>query len=304
MKKEGSFASTNGKDTVRYTEWLPDDMPVIAVLQIAHGMAEHIERYEDFALWLNRYGIAVAGNDHVGHGRTSDPSDYGYMGEKDGWKTLVNDVEKLNGMLHEEHPEVPVSVMGHSMGSFVVRAWMADHGRNCDRFIIMGTSGSNPALKAGLGLTRMLRKKQGGHAVSKMINGMAFGSYNKRIRNARTAFDWLSVNEENVDRYVADPACGFPFTLAGFEDLFTMLSFVNSREWYEKVPKDHHILLISGLEDPVGSYGRGVAEVCEKLKDAGCSQVSMLLFEEMRHEILNEKQHEAVYKEIRDFLLG
>ncbi len=304
MKKENTFAGTDGKNTVVWTEWLPDEMPVIAVLQIVHGMSEYIERYDDFAKWLNRYGIAVAGNDHIGHGRSSDPSDYGYMGEHDGWKTLVNDVEKLNGMLHEEFPDVPVSVMGHSMGSFVVRAWLADHGRNCDRFIIMGTAGSNPALGAGLAMTRMLRKRKGGHAVSKMINNMAFGSYNKRVKPAKTPFDWLSVNEENVKKYVDDPACGFPFTLAGFEDLFTMLSFVNSKDWYGKVPKDHPILLIAGLEDPVGGYGKGVAEVCDGLKDAGCSEVSMLLFEDMRHEILNEKQHEAVYKEIRDFLLG
>ncbi len=304
MKKEDSFISVNGVNKVFWTEWVPDEMPVIAVLQIAHGMSEHIDRYEDFALYLNKYGIAVAGNDHVGHGRSSDPADYGHMGESDGWKTLVGDVETLNAKLHEEYPEVPISVMGHSMGSFVVRAWLADHGRNCDRFIIMGTAGKNPALKAGLAMTRGLKKRKGGRAVSGVINGMAFGSYGRKIKNPRTAYDWLSTEESAVDRYVADPACGFPFTLAGFEDLFTMLNRVNSKRWYGEVPKDKPILLISGFDDPVGSYGKGPAEVCDGLKEAGCKEVSLLLFENMRHEVLNEKGKEAVYKELRDFLLG
>ncbi len=307
MKQEHSFKSSDGKSTVFWTEWVPDDKPVTEVLQIIHGMSEYIDRYDDFARWLNGYGIAVAGNDHIGHGRSADPSDYGYMGEEDGWNMLADDAEIMNGILREKFAGVPVSVMGHSMGSFVIRNWMSKHGAECDKFIIMGTGGSNPALPLGQALARLIRKRKGGHARSKLITAMAFGSYNRHIKDAKTYHDWLTRDDKVVAAYRDDPACGFTFTLAGYDDLFSMLRYINSDECYacyKNTVASHPILLISGWEDPVGNYGKGPAEVCDRLKESGCTEVSMLLFEDMRHEVLNEFGKEAVYKEIKEFLLS
>ncbi len=303
MKKEGSFTSSNGFNTVFYTEWLPEG-EVKATLQIIHGMAEYIERYADFAQYLNEYGIAVAGTDHIGHGRSCSVEDRGYMGEANGWKYMTDDEEKMNRVLQEEFPGVPHHVLGHSMGSFIIRNFMTQYGQDCASFIVMGTAGANPAVGAGLALIKTLRKVKGGHGHSKLVTGMAFGSYNKQIKDAKTAYDWLSHDPAIVGKYVADPLCGFEFTLAGYQDLMTLIKVVNDPAWYKAVPKDKPILVTAGKEDPVGNYGAGPEEVAKGLEAAGCTDVKLSLYDGMRHEILNEYDKKQVYKDIREFLVG
>lgn len=302
MKQQSFFESSDGKTVVYWNLWTPDDKPVVEVLQITHGMCEYIDRYEDFALYLNKYGIAVAGADQLGHGKTGEGS-HGYMGEQNGWQHMVEDMEILHKAIKEEFPGVPVTVMGHSMGSFITRAWMAKYGSEASKLIIMGTAGKNPASAIGIKLVQMLRKKQGGKGRSSLITNIAFGSYNKQIKPQRTSHDWLTRENAIVNKYLKDPYCTFTFTLAAYEDLFRVLDYVNSKDWYQKVPKDRRILMLSGWEDPVGNYGKGPIQVFEKLKEAGCD-VGLLLYEDMRHEVLNEIGKEAVYKEIKEFILS
>lgn len=300
---EKTFLSKDGKSTVHYYVWEPAVEPV-AILQLVHGMAEHITRYEPLAKYLNSYGVLVCGNDHIGHGNSASPEDWGYFGEENGWKIMVQDVEQLHGIMKVQYMDTPYFILGHSMGSFITRAWLAMYGTGVDGAIIMGTAGTNPALGVAKFLCNTIRKSKGSRHLSKLITTAAFGSYNKRIKPSRTPYDWLTRDNAIVDRYIEDPACGFTFTVAGYADLFNVIGYVSDEKWYRHVPKEMPLLLVAGREDPVGSYGAGPAEVAEKLQTAGCSDVSLILYEDMRHEILNEFGKETVMEDIRRFVLG
>lgn len=296
-----TFLSADGHSDIHVAVW-PVENPK-AILQITHGMAEYIERYDGLAKYLNQYGILVAGHDHIGHGQSSLHEDYGYFGEEDGWRIFAEDVEKMYRIIKEEYPGVPHFVLGHSMGSFVARTWFAKFAKDVDGVIFEGTAGSNPALKPAFALISLLIKTKGSRYRSKTITGMAFGSYNSRIKDAKSHNAWLSRDEEVAKVYDQDPACGFMFTLAGYNDLFSLLTYINSSEWYNNVPKDVPVLLMAGCEDPVGDYGKGPAEVAEKMEEAGCSNVSLLLYEGMRHELHNEIGKETVMNDIKRFIL-
>ena len=300
---EKTFLSKDGKSTIHYYVWEPAGEPV-AILQITHGMAEHMLRYEPFAEYLNSFGILVCGHDHIGHGRSAAPEDWGYFGERDGWKIFVQDVEQLHQIMKVQYMDIPYFIMGHSMGSFVARAWLAMYGTGVDGAIIMGTAGANPALGVAKFLVKTIRNSKGSRHISKLITNLAFGAYNKRIKPSRTPYDWLTRDGEIVDKYNADPACGFTFTAAGYADLFNLIGYISTENWYKLVPKSLPILLVAGAEDPVGSYGAGPAEVAEGLENAGCKDVSLILYEGMRHEILNEFGKEAVYEDLKRFILG
>ena len=296
-----TFLSTDGKSNIHVKTWLVDNPK--AILQITHGMSEYIERYDAFAKFLNANGIAVVGHDHVGHGHSADPKDYGYFGEKDGWLTFAADVQKMFEITKAEYPDIPYFLMGHSMGSFVARTWFGKHCKDVDGVIFMGTAGTNPALGAGKALVSLMRKFKGGRHISKTVTALAFGSYNKHISGAKTYNDWLTRDDAVVAEYVKDPACGFTFTLAGYSDLFNLLAYINSDQWYKDIPKDIPVLVIAGGDDPVGEYGKGPSEVAGKMEDSGCEDVSLLLYEGMRHEILNEFGKEAVMEDIKRFIL-
>ena len=300
---EKTFLSKDGKSTIHYYVWAPAGEPV-AILQITHGMAEHLLRYEPFAEYLNSYGILVCGHDHIGHGRSADPEDWGYFGEQDGWKIFVQDVEQLHQIMKVQYMDTPYFIMGHSMGSFVARAWLAMYGTGVDGAIIMGTAGANPALGVAKTLVKTIRKSKGSRHISGLLTKLAFGSYNKRIKPNRTPYDWLTRDGEIVDKYIADPACGFTFTAAGYADLFNLIGYISSENWYKLIPKHLPILFVAGADDPVGAYGAGPAEVAEGLENAGCEDISLILYENMRHEILNEFGKEAVYEDLRRFILG
>jgi len=300
---ENTFKSTNGKTTVHWYKW--DVENPVAVLQIVHGMSEYIERYDEFAKYLNSFGIVVVGNDHIGHGKSIESTkDYGYFGEKDGWKIFVSDTEELRKIVKEEYKDIPYYIMGHSMGSFVTRAWLKMYGKGIDGAVIMGTAGTNPVLGLGKGLAKIVKTFKGGRHRSKLITMMAFGSYNNHIPNAKTYNDWLTRDQKVVDAYVADKACGFVFSTAGYIDLFSLLQYIQGEQWCKSVPKDLPMLLVAGDDDPVGAYGKGPAEVAEGLQNAGCEDVSLILYEGMRHEILNEFGKETVMNDVKMFILG
>ncbi len=301
VKTLGSFQSVSNLAKISYAKYVPQDGEVKAVLQIAHGMAEHKERYEKFADYLCSQNIAVYINDHLGHGESvSSKEEKGYFGEM-GYQAMVEDAGKLTEIAKEDYPAIPYIVFGHSMGSFVMRCYLTKYGDLIDGAIICGTGGANPAAGIGIALTKLIAKCKGDHYRTKFVDNLAFGAYNKKFEG-RTKFDWLTKDNDIVDAYIADEDCGYLFTANGFIGLFGALSYANSKECYEKTP-NIPILLISGKDDPVGNYGKGVSEVYEKLLASGHSMVTLHLYENARHEILNESDtFDTVMKDIGNFI--
>lgn len=269
-----------------------------AVIQIAHGMAEHKERYDEFATFLAENGYAVFVHDHLGHGESVDSKEnLGFFGEEDGWKNLVNDCYTITQYAREIFPGKPVVLFGHSMGSFVARAYCQMYDMTLDAAIFCGTSGNNPAAGMGIKLADMIARSKGAKHRSEFINSVAFGTYNKKFKPQRTAFDWLSSDNDEVDKYVADEFCGFTFTVCGFRDLFSVLKYVSGKNWYKTVRKSLPILMVSGDADPVGEFGKGVKQVASDLKNTG-HNVELKLYKGSRHEILNDFDRKTVMEDV------
>ncbi len=300
MGKDLRFLSATGLGEIYVHTWIPSGTPA-AIVQIAHGMAEHISRYDEFASFLNQNGILVVGNDHAGHGKSiGENAMKGYFGERDGWRLLVEDMRRLHNETAALYPDVPYILFGHSAGSFLARAYAAQYGKDIAAFIFSGTAGKNPAIPIGR-LIAKLEVLRNGHAKpSKLLDKMSFGTYNKSFKPTRTAFDWLSRDAAEVDAYVKDPLCGFVFTAEGMLDVLNVLDFVSGVGWAKNVPQVP-VLLLSGSEDPVGMRGKGVMEVYAWLKETGHS-VGCRLYKGFRHEILNEKNRNEVYQDILSFI--
>ncbi|MCL2514037.1 MAG: lysophospholipase, partial [Oscillospiraceae bacterium] len=268
INNEFSFPSAGGTCDIFAKSSAPKNIEEIkAVVQIAHGMAEHIDRYEYFIKYLNTRGCAVFISDHAGHGKSvKSEADLGYFGEKDGDKTLVEDVKSLTDIAVKAYPDFPVILFGHSMGSFVARSYAAKYGDLLRGAVFCGTAGANPAAGAGIAVANLTAKSKGSHYRSEFIDKLAFGAYNKKYKPARTKFDWLTNDEAVVDAYIGDRLCGFLFTAAAYRDMFTLLKGVSGSAWYKKVPKELNMFLVAGKDDPVGAYGKGVTQVYDKLR--------------------------------------
>lgn len=299
--KEFTFESVSGLGNVYVRCHLPDDISnVKAIFQISHGMAEHSKRYDRFAKKLCERGYAVFVNDHIGHGKSvKDDSMLGYFGKKDGWANLVKDQRKLTELARKECPGVPIVMFGHSMGSFICRAYTGKY-HDVDAAVYCGTGGPNPAAGIGKAVASTVAKLKGEKYRSSLIDKMAFGSYNKNFQG-KTDFDWLSGDEDEVELYLEDKYCGFLFTASGYHDLFSILSFVSTDEWAKSVPDELPILLVSGDSDPVGDYGKGVKKVYNMLTQSGHTNVELKLYPGARHEILNEINRNEVMEDIMDF---
>jgi alpha-beta hydrolase superfamily lysophospholipase len=299
---EFCFSSSDGKTQIHAEEWLPEG-EVRAVLQIAHGVSEYIHRYADFAKFLCEHGIAVVGNDHIGHGKSvAEGAPRIFFGEKNGWNNVVDDMYKLCEIEKEKFPDVPYFLMGHSMGSFLARTFLIKYPNSVDGAVIMGTGQQGKLLIAGGKIiAKGQMKKFGAGATSPKVNSLAFGSYNKKFAPARTSFDWLSVNEENVDRYIADPLCGEDATIGLFLDMLGGIDFIGRQENVEKMNKNLPVLFISGSEDPVGGT-KGVTAAWKTFQKAGIKDLELKLYPGLRHEILNEKSNAEVYEFLLNWL--
>lgn len=288
IKKEFTFPSVSGLADIHAASFFPEDKEVQVVLQIAHGMAEHLERYEPFAEVLCENGIAVYINDHLGHGKSvKNDDELGYFGEKAGWKNFIGDCYRLTRIAKDENPGKPIIFFGHSMGSFVARAYCLEYANDIKGAVFCGTAGPNPAAGMGSLIASAIGKIKGEHYRTKLVDKIAFGAYNNKFEQ-RTAFDWLSRDEFQVDKYVADKYCGFLFTAYGYRDLTSLLGFVSGKNWFESLDKELPVLMISGAMDPVGNFGKGVDQVHAKLLEAGKKNLKKILYPDGRHEILNE----------------
>ena len=282
--------------------YLPEG-EIKGIVQLSHGMCEYVERYEDLAEFLTKNGYVFCGNDHLGHGRTGEDSgEFGYFGEKDGWKCLSKDVHNLTFIAQERFPGVPLILLGHSMGSFVARDYAAKYGYDIDALILSGTSGGETFIDVGIKLADRIAKRKGEKYVSSILNRAAFSGYNRGKSGGKTGFEWLSRDREVCERYIADKWCAFIFTAAGFRDLFSLLKSVSTEEWAENVPQNLPIYIFSGDDDPVGGHGKGVLKVEKLLKETGHRDVELKLYEGGRHEMRNETNREEVKEDILKFL--
>ena len=306
VKKENFyFDSRDGEHKIHAIRWIPDIERPACILQIVHGMAEHIDRYDDFANFLADRGILVVGDDHLGHGKSVKPGEpYGYFCKEDASTVLVRDEHRLKKMMQEQYAGVPYIILGHSMGSFITRNYMLKYGTGIDGAVIVGT-GMQPKLSMvfGLAVAALQGLFCGARHVSRLLNMMAFGAYNRRIKSPKTSFDWLSRNEDNVRKYMKDPLCGFTFTVNGFRTLFKLIDNLYNRENLSKMPKNLPVFFLSGADDPVGDYGKSVELVYQSYKEIGMENVQMKLYPEDRHEILNEVDKEDIYGDIYRWIL-
>ena len=305
VKEEFYYDSRDGKSrlhAVRYTPDREDD--IRCVLQIVHGMAEYIERYEEFADYMTQRGFVVTGEDHMGHGESVGKAGlYGYFCEQDPATVLVRDVHRLKKATQALYPNVPYVILGHSMGSFITRNYMFRYGTGINAAIIMGTGMQPPlVLAASRAVAGIQKAFCGSEHVSRLIDKLAFGNYNKMIPDAKTPMDWLSRDSERVDKYIADPMCGFTFTVNGFSTLFELISRLHNPENLERIPKKLPVLMISGDADPVGDYGKGVRKAYDSLHGVGLENMQLKLYEGARHELLNETNRAEVMSDILEWL--
>ena len=300
--KEFSYPSSDGVHTIHAHEWFPQSSP-IAVIQIVHGVAEHIGRYQHLAQFLTAYGFVVCGEDHLGHGNTVQDGRYGAFAPQNGWKLVVADIARLRRIQGEKHPGVPYFLLGHSMGSFLTRTYLIDHPGTVDGAILSGT-GQEPAPLVAFGklLAGLECRRLGYDGVSPLVDRLSLGAYNRRFRPNRTSADWLSRDEEQVDAYLADPLCSHKSSVSMFRDMMGGLQYIARRENLARMDPDTPVYFFSGDQDPVGGMGKGVRKVYAMFQAAGCRDVTLKLYPGGRHEMFNELDRQQVFDDLLAWL--
>lgn len=303
-KEEFYFDSRDNRSRIHAVMYTPEDREPICVVQIIHGMAEYVERYEEFARFLTERGFAVTGNDHLGHGKSvGEDKRYGYFCEQDPATVVVRDAHRLKKMTQQRYPAVPYVIVGHSMGSFILRNYLTMYGSGITGAVIMGTGfKTRGAMAAGRFMVQLQKLFLGPEHVSRFCDKVSFGSYNKRIPDAKTDFDWLCKDADSVQRYIDDPLCGQIFTLNGFQTLTELIARAHDPKRLRKIPASLPLLVISGDADPLGGYGKGIPKVCDGLRAAGVRDVEMRLWETGRHELLNEPERAQIMEEIYSWM--
>ena len=293
--------SSDKKHMLKGKVYLPEGA-VKGLFHVVHGMTEYIGRYDAFMRKMAEFGYITFGYDHIGHGQTASKEELGYFAGNDSWRLLVDDVFLFGKEVKNEMGKaLPLILMGHSMGSFIVRLTAAKYD-HCDKLIIMGTGGPNPASGAGIALSGILKKLKGSHGYSDLIYSMAFGSYNKGYENPRTIYDWLSRDPTVPDAYAADPLCGFIATNGLFRDMMGGIKFITDQKNINTMNKEKPVYFMSGDADPVGENGKGVTKAYKAFCKAGLHDVFMRLYPGGRHEMLNETNKEQVYQDILAWL--
>lgn len=290
---------------IHVVKYLPEQNP-IGHVHILHGMAEHIDRYEEFANFLVNKGYFVSGHDHRGHGRTvAKNGQQGYFADANGFELVTEDVREVLLKVREDLVEIPLILFGHSMGSFVARRYMQKYSDSLSKVIICGTT-FNPGVMGDFGsiIGKMASKFKSPKNESKILNNLSFGGFNNKIKDAQTPFDWLSTDNVEVKKYIDDPMCGFIPTNQFFIDLFGGLKTIHKNKEDVHIRKDLPVLLISGAEDPVGKDGKDIFKVAKGLSNAGMKNITVQLVENARHEILLEKNKLDTFNIIEKWMMN
>jgi len=295
------FESVDGKK-IYVKKWMPETTAK-GVLQISHGMAEHVERYNEFAEYLTNNGFIVYANDHRGHGQTAEPDKLGFFTSKNGWKLVIDDVRKLSEIIKEQNPDLPLFLLGHSMGSLIARANVMMCKPIIDGVIFSGTSAAGGAI---VGVGKMISSFQGlfkgKTKPSKLMTGMTFKGYNDPFKPTKTPFDWLSSDYDRNKNYWDDKFCGFVCPNRFFFDLLSVIQYINKPQNIKNIPVDLPIYFYSGAMDPVGQFGKDVPIIYNKYKDLGVKDIKIKLYDGGRHEMLNETNRQEVYADVLEWL--
>ncbi|WP_352258506.1 lysophospholipase [Psychrobacter sp. TB55-MNA-CIBAN-0194] len=277
---------------------------VKATLLIVHGMAEHSGRYAEFAQFLADHGVAVVTYDHLGHGKTiKTERDLGFFGEEHPVQSLLKDVIIMADTLKNRHPDVPHFVLGHSMGSFIIRNVLKHHAGTFSGAILMGTADANPLTKVLLPVNKILAKvasRKQNPVFAKVMNKVLNSKLEDRISSSE--FAWLTKDPAAIEIYEADPLTGFDFTNNGFMTLFSLMETGLNKNWATTIAKNFPMLFISGEDDPIGDMGHGIRKIVTRLNNKNFSNVDIQLYPNMRHEPLHEKDHEIVYQDILEWI--
>lgn len=294
------FPSCDEEHQIFARQWSPEAGQPKGVIQIVHGISEYIDRYAPTARFLADRGYVVVGNDHLGHGRTAlGPEEYGFFREKDGWHTASADVRRLRVLMGQKYPDLPYFLLGHSMGSFLARTYLIDWPGTLTGCILSGTGQEPPAMvAAGRHLAGAVCKASGPRTHSKLIEQIAFGTYNKQFTPARTRADWISRDEAVVDAYVADPLCSFMPSAGMFRDMMEGLQYIAKKSNLKKMDPSTPVYFFSGDRDPVGRNGDTVKKVMGFFEEAGCTDVTLRLYPEGRHEMMNEINRQEVWNDL------
>lgn len=294
-----TFSSSSGQNDVHCRLWEPEG-PVRGVVQMVHGVAEHIGRYNDFAEFLTEHGFAAVGDDHLGHGLTAkDESELGWFAEENGWELLIADEKLLRDRMREVFPDVPLLLLGHSMGSFIARTYLGEHPDDFDLCILSGT-GQQPLIvcRAGRMMASREIKKHGSKHHSQTLQDMAFGRYLKGIENPIGPNDWICRDEAVIRKYGDDPLCGFAGSAGLMRDMMTGLITIGQKSFLQKMNKALPVLFIAGDADPVGGWGKDVKKVAGWFTDIGMKDVTLKLYPGARHEVLNELNKSEVWADV------
>lgn len=303
IKKEAYFNSSTGVDKIRTLIWYDDSVELKAVFQIAHGVCEHIGRYDDFAVFLAENGYVVCGNDHIGHGKSVvSEADLGFTAEKEGYRRFVDDMHILYNIMHRRYPDLPYYLFGHSMGSLCARVYASTFGTELAGLILCGTAQVPSGLSMFVDTLEKAVEKFGPRTVNHTLASMLNKVSSLRISDKQTDLDWLSLNRQNVEEYIKDPLCGQELSLAGIRDLATIGILACDKMWPATIPVDLPILIIAGALDPVGFNGKGPIDCADSLVETG-HEPTVLIYPCCRHEILNEDSKEKIYNDILGWLV-
>lgn len=274
----------------------------VAVVQIVHGIAEHIDRYDEFASFLNQHGIAVVAEDHMGHGKSMETGTQGFF--DGGWFSAVDNCYRLMTIAKERFANLPYFIFGHSMGSFLTRSLLIRYPESDIQGAVVCGTGWQPraVLLGGIGLCKAACRLKGERNPSPELEKLVFGGYNERVEHPRTSFDWLSRNDKSVDAYIADPKCGFVASAGLLRDMLTGMEFNETPSNLRKMNLHLPVLFIAGGDDPVGGYGEGVKKTAQEFSKAGVENVTTRIFPLCRHEILNEINRGEIYQYVLGWL--
>lgn len=292
--------STDNIHTLQGKIFIPKG-EIKGLFHIVHGMTEYIDRFDRIMSFFAENGYVCFGFDNLGHGKTvKDQSELGFIAHNNGWKYLVNDVIAFSVAVTQMYPDLPMFLMGHSMGSFISRLVCENYPKNYKKLVVCGTSGPNPLSKFGIMYATFKKAIHGEKYISKTVYNLAFGKYNKGFEGL-SSYDWLTKDREVIEKYENDKLCTFKFTLSAMIDLMKLLSLCNRKDWFKNISSDLPIFLVSGDKDPVGNYGKGVKRVYELLKANG-KNVKLKLYPDCRHEIHNDTCKDEMFSDILNFL--
>ena len=301
MNHSTFWLTANDRSRLYVNQWMPEG-PSKAVVMLSHGMAEHSGRYARLAEALCGAGYGLYALDQRGHGRTADEGTLGLYAETDGWNKVVGDLASLNQHIGQQQPGLPIILLGHSMGSYIAQAYLLHHSASLHGAILSGSNFQPVALyRAARVIARIERLRQGLRGRSALIEFLSFGSFNKAFKPNRTAFDWLSRDPDEVDKYINDPLCGFRCTNQLWIDLLGGLQQISKASNLAQIDPGLPILVMGGECDPV-SEGKRLNSLADALRDAGCQHLQLTVYPQARHEVFNETNRDAVTADVLAWL--